>query len=92
MSEPATKDAQVSLRLPAALKGKIETYARMTGRSKSHVATEALADYLDWRLPQVADLTEAVLAADRGEFADDTEVQRVFDALASHSSPARRDG
>ena len=76
---PTTKDSQVSLRLPGELKARIETYAVMTGRSKSHVAMEALADYLDWRLPQVADLQEAVAAADRGEFASDDEVKAVFD-------------
>lgn len=92
MTESATKDAQVSLRLPTALKGKVETYARMTGRSKSHVAMEALADYLDWRLPQVADLKEAVAAADRGEFADDAEVQRVVDAFSATASPAHSGG
>ncbi len=76
---PTTKDSQVSLRLPGELKARIETYAVMTGRSKSHVAMEALASYLDWRLPQVADLQQAVAAADRGEFASDDEVKAVFD-------------
>ena len=79
---PTTKDSQVSLRLPGELKARIETYAVMTGRSKSHVAMEALADYLDWRLPQVADLQEAVAAADRGEFASDDEVKAVFDRFS----------
>ena len=76
---PTIKDSQVSMRLPGELKARIETYAVMTGRSKSHVAMEALADYLDWRLPQVADLQQAVAAADRGEFASDDEVKAVFD-------------
>ena len=79
IATPSTKDSQVSLRLPGELKARIETYAVMTGRSKSHVAMEALADYLDWRLPQVADLQQAVAAADRGEFASDDEVKAVFD-------------
>ena len=83
---PSTKDSQVSLRLPGELKARIETYAVMTGRSKSHVAMEALADYLDWRLPQVADLQEAVAAADRGEFASDDEVQAVFARFAATSA------
>lgn len=75
---PGTKDSQVSMRLPGELKARIESYAQLTGRSKSHVAMEALAEYLDWRLPQVADLKEAIAAADRGEFASDDEVQAVF--------------
>ena len=80
---PTTKDSQVSMRLPGELKARIETYAVMTGRSKSHVAMEALTDYLDWRLPQVVDLKEAIAAADRGEFASDDEVQAVLGRYAS---------
>ena len=80
---PVTKDSQVSMRLPGELKARIESYARLTGRSKSHVAMEALAEYLDWRLPQVADLKEAIAAADRGEFASDDEVQAIFQRYRS---------
>ena len=80
---PGTKDSQVSMRLPGELKARIESYAQLTGRSTSHVAMEALAEYLDWRLPQVADLKEAIAAADRGEFASDDEVQAVFQRYRS---------
>ena len=75
---PGTKDSQVSLRLPGELKDRIERYAQMTGRSKCYVAMEALAEYLDWRLPQMQDLEQAIAAADRGEFATDAEVKTVF--------------
>lgn len=84
---PPTKDSQVSMRLPGALKERIESYAAMTGRSKSHVAMEALAEYLDWRLPQVADLQEAIAAADRGEFASEDAVQAV---VARYTAPAAK--
>jgi len=80
-----TKDAQVSMRLPGELKARIETYAQMTGRSKSHVAMEALAEYLDWRMPQINDLKQAVAAADRGEFASDAEAEAV---MQRHTKPA----
>lgn len=75
---PALKDSQVSVRLPNELKDRMETYAQLTGRTKSHVAMEALAAYLDDRIPQIEDLKQAVLAADRGEFASDEEVASVF--------------
>lgn len=71
------KDSQVSVRLPADLKERMETYAEMTGRTKSHVAMEALSEYLVIRLPQIEDLKEAIAAADRGEFASDAEVEEV---------------
>lgn len=75
---PALKDSQVSVRLPNELKDRMETYAQLTGRTKSHVAMEALAAYLDDRIPQIEDLKQAVLAANRGEFASDDEVASVF--------------
>ena len=85
---PGTKDSQVSLRLPGELKDRIERYAQMTGRSKSFVAMEALAEYLDWRLPQMQDLEQAVRAADRGEFATEAEVAAMFKRYVVEASPA----
>ena len=79
MSTAALKDSQVSLRLPNALKDKMEVYAQLTGRTKSHVAMEALSDYLDWRIRRSEDLKAAVAAADAGEF-----------ATAGRSGPASR--
>ena len=78
MSETNGKDAQVSMRLPGELKLRVEDYARLTGRSKSFVAMEALTEYLDWRLPQMRDLEEALAAADRGEFSSDAELDAMF--------------
>ncbi len=80
---PALKDSQVSVRLPNELKDRMESYAQLTGRTKSHVAMEALAAYLDDRIPQIEDLKQAVLAADRGEFASDDEVASV---IAKHGT------
>jgi predicted transcriptional regulator len=86
----ASKDSQVSLRLPSELKSRVETYAQLTGRSKSHVAMEALKEYLVWREPQIADLKEAIAAADRGEFASDQEVEDVFARYTATASTAKR--
>ena len=89
----ALKDSQVSVRLPNELKDKMETYAQLTGRTKSYVAMEALSDYLDWRIPQIEDLKAAVAAAEAGDFATDEEVRRVFTPRAAARSarkPLRR--
>lgn len=56
----------------------METYARLTGRTMSYVAIEALGEYLALRIPQIVDLKEAVLAAERGDFATDEEVNATF--------------
>ena len=69
----------MSIRLPDALKAETATYAALTGRSTSHVAMEALREYLDWRAPQIEDLRKGIDAADAGEFASDAEVAAVFD-------------
>jgi predicted transcriptional regulator len=89
MSASALKDSQVSLRLPNALKDKMDIYAQLTGRTKSHVAMEALSDYLDWRIPQIEDLKAAVAAADAGDFASEDEVEQAFKRLAA-PRPARK--
>lgn len=91
------RDSQISLRLPNELKGRMETYAQLTGRTKSYVAMEALGSYLEWRLPQVEDLKVAIRAADEGDFATDDEVAAVLAtpaaskaARVSAKPPARR--
>ena len=89
-----TRDAQVSMRLPTELKDRVQSYAQLTGRSKSYVAIEALTEYLDWRLPQMRDLEAAVTAADRDEFASNAEVSAVFErygvAVASATTERKR--
>lgn len=88
---PATlKDSQVSVRLPNELKDRMETYAQLTGRTKSYVAMEALNEYLAWRIPQIEDLKAAVAAADRGEFASDEDVGAVFAKYAAGKKPAAK--
>jgi len=91
----ALKDTQVSVRLPNELKDKMEAYAQLTGRTKSHVAMEALSSYFEWRMPQMEDLKAAVHAADQGDFADSDEVAAVFSkhirrAAKAPSQPAAR--
>ena len=86
--DTTTRDAQVSMRLPTELKDRVQSYAQLTGRSKSYVAIEALTEYLDWRLPQMRDLEEAVAAADRDEFASNAEVSAVFERYGVAVSPA----
>ncbi|CAN5200561.1 hypothetical protein BH11PSE9_BH11PSE9_31290 [soil metagenome] len=76
------KDSQLSLRLPIELKNRMDTYSQLTGRTRSHVAMEALSSYLEWRIPQIEDLKAAVIAADEGDFASEDEVQA---AMVQHA-------
>lgn len=78
--QPPANTAQFNVRLPAELKTRLENYAQLVGRPQATVASEALADYLDWRTPQIEALKQAVAAADRGEFSSADEVARFFKA------------
>lgn len=84
------KDSQVSVRLPSDLKERMETYAELTGRTKSHVAMEALSEYLAWRVPQIDDLKQAIAAADRGEFASEAEVEATMSRFSALPSTPKR--
>jgi predicted transcriptional regulator len=54
----------VTLRLPAALKQKLEALAVSTRRSKSWLAAEAIATYLEEQSWQIQQIEEAVALAD----------------------------
>ncbi len=69
---------QFNARFSPELINKLDVYADMVGQSKAQIAANAIEDYLDWRIPQIADLKLAIAAADRGEFATDEEVEAVF--------------
>lgn len=69
---------QFNARFSPELISKLDAYAEMVGQSKAQIAANAIEDYLDWRIPQIADLKLAIAAADRGEFATDEEVEAVF--------------
>lgn len=75
--------AQFNVRLPSELKARLENYAQLVGRPQANVASDALADYLDWRTPQIEALKQAVAAADGGEFATVDEVEQFFKRWAS---------
>jgi predicted transcriptional regulator len=81
---------QVSLWLPNALQDKIATRARLTGRTKSHVAMEALSDCRDWRMPHVKELKQAGTAAEAGEFANEAAVVQDFARLTCSARPNGR--
>ena len=74
----ATKDVQINVRVPSALKAQLDVYTQLTGRSLAYVTTTALSDYLAWRIPQLAQLKERLEEADEGKFASREEVETVM--------------
>jgi predicted transcriptional regulator len=79
-SQPPASTAHFNVRLPTELKARLEKYAQLVGRPQANVASDELADYLDWRTPQIEALKQAVATADRGEFASADEVEQFFKA------------
>ena len=64
----------LNVRIPADVHQTIDTLARSTGRTKSFLALEAIRDFLERERWQIADISEGIAEANRGEFASDTEV------------------
>ena len=61
--------AILTLRIPEETKAKLDKLAQATHRSKSYLAEEAIARYLDLEAWQVGEIEQAIQEADRGDFA-----------------------
>ncbi|MFP5409223.1 MAG: CopG family ribbon-helix-helix protein [Gammaproteobacteria bacterium] len=66
--------AILTLRLPEETKAKLDKLAQATHRSKSYLAEEAIARYLDLEAWQVGEIEQAIQEADRGEFAKPSDM------------------
>ena len=82
-----TKVAQAIVRPPTAGSDQVRSNSRSTDRHKRVVSIEASVEYLEWRIPQMRSLDEAVAAVDRGEFASDAEVLAVFGRYGLAAAP-----
>ena len=77
-TKPPAGTEQFNVRLSTELKTRLENYAKLVGRPQATVTSEALMDYLDWRIPQIEALQQNIAAADRGDFASADEVEQFF--------------
>jgi RHH-type rel operon transcriptional repressor/antitoxin RelB len=69
----------LTLRLNSDTKDKLDKLANATQRSKSFLAAEAINRYLEIEAWQIAEIEQALIEADQGDFASDAQVN----ALAS---------
>ncbi len=69
----------INFRIEAENKVRLRQLAESTGRDQSELAREAFQQYLDVQEWQINGINEALAAADRGEFADDAEIEAIFD-------------
>lgn len=64
----------MSLRLPDDIADTLARLAKVTGRSKSFLAIDALRDFLAREARQIAEIQKAIEEADAGNFASEEEV------------------
>ena len=78
-----TGTTTMTVRLSNELRDKLERLARSTKRPMSHLAAEAIADYVDGHASPVQAIREAVAKADAGgPFVSDEDATRYLDAPA----------
>ena len=73
----------LNIRLPEATHTRLAQLTKSTGRTKSFLAIEALNAYLDQQAWQIAEVTDGMAEAERGEFASDEEMSAIFAKYAN---------
>ena len=72
------KTNTVSARLDPGTAKKLEMLAKATARSKSFLVAEAIETYVEDQSWQIGAIKEGIKEADRGKFATDREVSKIF--------------
>lgn len=68
----------MTIRLESELKNRLDELAKITDRSKSYLAAEAIREFIELNEWQLREIKNAVDEAERGEFADDGAVEKVM--------------
>ncbi len=66
--------AILTLRVPEETKAKLDKLAQATHRSRSYLAEEAIARYLDLEAWQAGEIERAIQEADQGDFASPSDM------------------
>ena len=74
----------MSVRLPDEVELQLGQLAQSTGRTKSWLANQAIADYLAREAWQIAEIEQALREAEAGDFASDAEVSAKFKQWGVH--------
>ena len=64
----------LTIRIPEETKAKLDKLAQATHRSKSFLAEEAIARYLDLEAWQVCEIEQGIQEADQGDFATPSDM------------------
>ncbi len=68
----------LTVRVTDEMKDQMDALAGATGRSRSWIAAEAIRQYVVNEGWQVAEIRQALVEADAGDFVEDEEMERVF--------------
>ncbi len=77
----------MSMRLPKELATQLGNLAEATGRTKSFLAVQALQEFVEREAWQVAEIKQALVEADAGEFATEEELA-ALDGKWGHHEPS----
>ena len=72
------KSATVSTKLEPSVAKKLDLLAKATARSRSFLVAEAIETYVKDQAWQIQAIQEGIKEADKGNFATDKEVKKVF--------------
>jgi RHH-type rel operon transcriptional repressor/antitoxin RelB len=78
-----------SIRLSDELRSKIERLAQATGRSKSFLMQEAIAQYVEIESWQIAQIDEGIRADDAGEYVPAAEMEAFWARVTTPETMAR---
>lgn len=74
MPDPTTT---MTVRLPDRVRDRLDRLAEKTARSRSWLAAEAIASYVELQEWQLGEIAKGIEEADAGQFATDEEVASV---------------
>jgi predicted transcriptional regulator len=77
----AADTAVITTRIDAALKAKLEALARSTKRSKSFLAAEAIAAYIELNEWQIGEITAGLAELDAGEAVSEKQAEERYKRL-----------
>ncbi len=67
-----------TVRIEQAKQQKLDAIAQQLDRSRNYLVSKAIDDFLDLHAWQVEEIRQGLAQAERGEFAPDEDVERVF--------------
>ena len=76
--------AAFTIRLDEKILADLDRLAEKTDRTRSWLVSRAVEDYVALNEWQIARIKEGIADADRGDFASDEEMERIWD---KHSKP-----